>query len=253
MSNEAVGELRKQAAGYFGKVPGYGDFISKRLPRTFTDQWDQWLQSAVADSREQLGENWLNTYLTSPIWRFALSAGLCDKPAWCGLLMPSVDRVGRYFPLTLAAPMPVNGNLMALLTESKEWFDQGEKLVLSTLEDKFDLDAFDLALNDLGSPDPGREPSLMNPFTTHRPAWQFQLDSLESVDRQLSGFTHSILDMHLQNYSLWWTHGSELIKPSLLLCEGLPPMECWAGLLDGSWVHWGWGRYITRVENDNDE
>ena len=63
--------------GYFGKFPSHGDFITRRLPRDgFLDIWDSWLQNALATSREQLGEAWLPTYLTSPLWRFALAAGV---------------------------------------------------------------------------------------------------------------------------------------------------------------------------------
>ena len=115
--SEAVAKVAAEAkAGFFGKLPKHGDFLSRRLPRAFTDPWDRWLQNAIADSREQMAEDWLNIYLTSPIWRFALSPGLCGDNAWAGVLMPSVDRVGRYFPLTLAAPLENDCSLMALVS-----------------------------------------------------------------------------------------------------------------------------------------
>jgi type VI secretion system protein ImpM len=44
-------------------------------------------------------------YLTFPVWRFLLPVGVLGSTAWTGVLMPSVDRVGRYFPLTLATPL----------------------------------------------------------------------------------------------------------------------------------------------------
>ena len=62
--------------GFFGKVPTHGDFISRRLPRSFLDPWDHWLQGAIATSRQQLGEGWLEVYLVSPLWRFCLSPGV---------------------------------------------------------------------------------------------------------------------------------------------------------------------------------
>ena len=37
--------------------------------------------------------------------RFWLAPGVLTPDAWSGLLMPSVDRVGRHFPFTLAAPL----------------------------------------------------------------------------------------------------------------------------------------------------
>ena len=43
--------------------------------------------------------------MMAPIWRFALAPGVAGPLPMLGVMMPSVDRVGRQFPLTLAAPM----------------------------------------------------------------------------------------------------------------------------------------------------
>ena len=40
------------------------------------------------------------------MWRFALPPGFCGPQAVLGLMLPSVDRAGRYFPLTFAALFP---------------------------------------------------------------------------------------------------------------------------------------------------
>ena len=95
--------LRDAAIGFHGKIPARGDFVQAGLPRAFTDPWDGWMQRMVAASRAVLGEAWLRAWLEMAVWRFALSSGICGPGAVIGLWMPSVDRVGRYFPLTLAA------------------------------------------------------------------------------------------------------------------------------------------------------
>jgi type VI secretion system protein ImpM len=97
---------RAADAGLFGKLPSRGDFIQLGLPGSFVRPWDAWLQRAMAASQEHIGDGWLAAYLESPVWRFALPGGMCGAGAALGLLMPSVDRVGRYFPLTLAAVFP---------------------------------------------------------------------------------------------------------------------------------------------------
>ena len=61
------------------------------------------MQRMLEASRFALGEEWLAAWLEGPIWRFALSPGICGPDAALGLWLPSVDRTGRYFPLTLAA------------------------------------------------------------------------------------------------------------------------------------------------------
>jgi type VI secretion system protein ImpM len=92
--------------GFFGKLPARGDFVRVGLPRDFTDRWDAWLQSVLAGSRTLMGEAWLPAFLEAPVWRFVLPPALCGEQAVLGLMLPSVDKAGRYFPLTFAALLP---------------------------------------------------------------------------------------------------------------------------------------------------
>jgi type VI secretion system protein ImpM len=107
------GAARNVDVGLFGKLPARGDFVQLGLPGAFVRPWDDWLQRVMAASQDQMGEDWLPAFLESPVWRFALPGGLCGPGAVLGLFMPSVDRVGRYFPLTLAAVLPSGGWLPA--------------------------------------------------------------------------------------------------------------------------------------------
>jgi len=83
----------------------------------------------LAGSRERLGAAWLPAWLEAPVWRFALAPGLCGPEAVLGLLLPSVDRVGRYFPLTLAAVAP-GGSAAA----GDAWLDAAESAGRAALE-----------------------------------------------------------------------------------------------------------------------
>lgn len=131
---------QRDAAGFFGKVPSHGDFVARRLPAAFIEPWDAWLQAGMAHSRAQLGDAWLPTYLNSPIWRFALGAGVCGPQAWTGVMMPSVDRVGRYFPFTIACEVDGTG------TPAPAWYAALEDLALSALETGFSLQDCDAAM-----------------------------------------------------------------------------------------------------------
>jgi type VI secretion system protein ImpM len=91
------------SVGLFGKLPARGDFVRGGLPGSFVAPWDAWLQRVLAASRARLAADWLPAWLEAPVWRFALAPGLCGEDAVLGVMLPSVDRVGRYFPLTLAA------------------------------------------------------------------------------------------------------------------------------------------------------
>jgi type VI secretion system protein ImpM len=118
-------------AGLFGKLPARGDFVRDNLPGDFVAPWDAWLQACVAASRAELGDAWLACWLAAPVWRFRLAPGLCGAAAVLGLLLPSVDRVGRYFPLTLAAVAPPDG---IGEQEGDTWLDAAEAAGLAALE-----------------------------------------------------------------------------------------------------------------------
>jgi type VI secretion system protein ImpM len=118
--------------GFAGKVPARGDFVQGGLPRDFTDPWNDWQSLVIAGSRDLMGETWLAAFLEAPVWRFVLPPGMCGPRAAVGLIMPSVDKVGRYFPLTFAA-----------LTEAGKsnaddwagWLDAVEELGRAALDD----------------------------------------------------------------------------------------------------------------------
>jgi len=118
------------AVGFYGKLPVRGDFVRAGLPRDFTDPWDDWLQSVMAGSRSLMGEAWLPAFLEAPVWRFTLPPGMCGGQAAIGLMLPSVDRAGRYFPLTFAALSPCR-----ISAESAEpWLDICEAAGRDALE-----------------------------------------------------------------------------------------------------------------------
>ena len=112
--------------GFYGKTPALGDFITRNLGREFTESWDAWLQSCLNFSREELGDYWLQTYLTSPIWRFVLSPGICGGHGWAGAVMPSVDRVGRNFPMAIVCPLVQDADACQIYAQGGAWFDAVE-------------------------------------------------------------------------------------------------------------------------------
>ena len=235
MSTSDAGDV----PGLYGKLPALGDFVTRRLPRTLVERWDLWLQDALACSREQLGEAWLNSYLNAPIWRFALSDGVVAEGAAVGLLMPSVDRVGRYFPLTLMLPLRMVVNPAAVIQGASGWFVRGETLLLGALDDGFDFDAFDRAVTELGAPDDDAAAAPAEPPPGELPGRRYAAPGA-ALDSVYAGMVDRAFRADYGKYSLWWTAGSEDVEPSFVVCEGLPKMSGFAAFLDGAWARWGW-------------
>ncbi len=121
------------AVGFYGKLPARGDFVRAGLPRDFTDRWDDWLQSVIASSRALMGESWLPAFLEAPVWRFSLPPGQCGERAALGLMLPSVDKAGRYFPLTFVALL-ATGVPGANSGPASAWLDQCEAAGRAALE-----------------------------------------------------------------------------------------------------------------------
>jgi len=133
--------------GWYGKLPSLGDFASRRLPPLFVEPWDRWLSTGLASWR-QSDPGWLGAFLAAPTWRFALGAGLpFDRsPGYAGVMMPSVDRVGRYFPLTVVRPRaPSEEHAPGGLLQSLE------VLAVAALHDDWSAERLDAELESLES------------------------------------------------------------------------------------------------------
>jgi len=223
--------------GFFGKIPSHGDFVTRELPRDFLDSWDMWLQHCMAESKALLGERWLDAYLTSPIWRFGLVPGLCGPHAWAGILMPSVDRVGRYYPLTIAAPLPAGAGPLELPGDADRWFDDVESLALRALDDDgFDADR--LWAGTSRCPAPAMRTPRAELSTAAGSSWSMVLlgPSSGAIPRALA---RALIERDVRQYSLWWTIGSERTLPATLVVAGLPDPKCFVDMLHGTWSEAG--------------
>jgi type VI secretion system ImpM family protein len=120
------------------------------------NHWDQWVSSGLTALRKQCGNRWLDSYLRSPTWRFLVTPGFMPAPfnkvAWGGVLMPSVDRVGRYYPLTLISPLtavPDNPEGRGALWA---WMQRLEDIAIDALESDWSIDTLEAKLAALGLP-----------------------------------------------------------------------------------------------------
>jgi type VI secretion system protein ImpM len=93
--------MHHQAPGWYGKLSMLGDFASRRLDAGWIARIHAWIAAGLLASRERLGERWPQAYLGAPLWRFAWAPGIVDTRWWFGVLMPSCDSVGRYYPLVV--------------------------------------------------------------------------------------------------------------------------------------------------------
>lgn len=235
MSGQPVMKALASPVGICGKIISQGDFLAQDLDVAFVDSWHEWLQAVLAVSREQLGTRWLETYLTSPVWHFALSPGVCSDKAMAGTLMPSADQVGRHYPFTLAAELAVTP---VQAWQESGWTDSLEQQALATLDEGFNLQHWLAELSKLAIawPQATRFSVSQSSNEAIRQAWTISanqpLDSLALL--------HQSYLQQFSRYCLWWTAGSEHVTPCLLVTSGLPQVSQYAAMLDGDWTRWNW-------------
>lgn len=222
--------------GWYGKLPTLGDFASRRLEPSFIDPWDAWLAEGIAALRTQSGDAWLEHYLASPVWRFVLMPGVVgvDK-AMAGVLMPSVDRVGRYFPLTLAAPLAALPQSASQAEDLQAWLHQLDDTAADALHEDWSIEQLEAELERLplntphglpcASLDPltrviqGKVPHATLPLST-----RLDLSTLLEVSAAVQWQAAT------QGLAFWWAESAEG-PPRSLVSRGLPRDDGFAALL----------------------
>ena len=222
---------------WFGKIAGLGDFANRRLSRDAAQALDGWLAQGIAASRAQLGERWLNVYLTSPLWRFAWAPGLLDASWWFGVMMPSVDNVGRYFPLVVlqarAAP-PISAQALSQL---EDWYDAAADVALQTLQPGASLDQFEAALAQLaqGTPLPAEGVVTALGAAQWPERSRYEIADGASLAQWLPALAVSDTVRRFQGCSLWWPLRPGVQDSSASIAVGLPGQDSFARLLEGIW------------------
>lgn len=120
----------------FGKLPAHGDFIARGLAPDARDSLDDWLAASLADAREALGEGFDDAFDTAPPWRFAHAEG----DGWiAGAIAPSVDSVGRRYPI-------VAQRGIAGIGEAADAAAHCEAAIYDAFEQGWDADALHVAV-----------------------------------------------------------------------------------------------------------
>jgi len=244
--------------GLFGKLPSHGDFLRRRVSDRFVDAWDGWLRQCLSKSQAALGDRWVDVYLTSPAWRFVADAGACGPAALIGLMVPSVDRVGRFFPLTLVAELPEEVTVIAAANAATPFFTAAEQLLIETLEaEHIDFDRFDARVVDLGdaldaivvAPPVVLDGAVAATIAQGGRAWQIPLGDTARLDTVFDQLLARHLAAIYSPMVVWWTDGSAMVEPTCLRGKGLPDPAGFAALLDGSWSACRWQTVPGRIDS----
>lgn len=221
------------SCGLFGKLPDKRDFIAVNAPSAFLKAYEPWLQGGLSASRLELGAGWQDAFLNAPIWRFWLGSAYCGSTV-AGAFMPSVDGVGRYFPLTVFALAETGGAIPAPELDPQDaWYAQAEDFLLQALEPDATYAAVTQRLAAL--PAPNDQVKATPPKDMVRLSDGTIVSALTS-----SGFPERLtalrLEDHARSYAhacYFWTIGGEHFEPLALVGQALPNPYLFSGLLTG--------------------
>jgi type VI secretion system protein ImpM len=221
------------SAGLFGKLPAKRDFIGMNASRRFLEAWEPWLQAGVATSKQMLGDAWIDTYNRAPIWRYWLGADFCGE-AMIGAFMPSVDGVGRSFPLAVFVGEGDASLAPPELEPNDAWFAAAEAVLLDALEPGATLE---LIAEKVGAlPLPALEPRTTKDEGLEELAEGGVLarDVGSEVSSAFLAARRFGRRRAFASQTFWWTIGGGDF-PSLALMEvGLPPAVRFADMLTGA-------------------
>ncbi|MBS3650135.1 type VI secretion system-associated protein TagF [Pseudaminobacter sp. 19-2017] len=206
--------------GLFGKLPQKRDFIAYNIAGDVLAPIETWLQSAVAASRSELGRAWEELYLVAPIWRFWIGADVLGA-ACAGALMPSVDGVGRFFPL-LAIYVCEEGETLPPPSYSpqQKWFAALEVRLLGVL-DEGAAPAVAEVVADLPPPAFDRlAPNARRSDFKGGTVWQAGQDT--DTPSFLAAIFEDDYRQVARGRSYWWVPGNEERGPVLHARNGLP-------------------------------
>lgn len=217
------------APGWFGKLASLGDFAHRRLPPEFIRAGDDWLSRAMLASQQQLGERWLDVYLTAPVMRFAWAPGVIDAQWWFGLLMASCDNVGRYFPLLIAHRRDRPPLDRIALNHLEAWYDHLAMAATNTLTDRATIETFETALVDAPPwPTPGQPLPLIH--TPVPGGTRHAVGPGATIDQWLNALAIEEVCTRFSGCSIWWQQGRG-DGGAATVVRGLPDPSAFAAML----------------------
>jgi type VI secretion system protein ImpM len=220
---------------WYGKLAALGDFAQRRAPPHWLERCDPWLSASMEAGQHALGTRWLRAYMTAPVLRYAWAPGVIDAQWWFGLLMPSCDKVGRYFPLLVGQPRERAPVDRIALDHLELWYEHLSQAALQTLDGAAgSLQAFEDELLEAPPwPTPGHA-------AAHGVA-----GAGPGVERWCGGGAMPLSQwMHapasagllkrLEGHSLWWRAGANGADASIDIVPGLPTALQFVALIEGA-------------------
>jgi len=221
--------------GLYGKLPSKRDFIAIGTPRDFLGVWEPWMQGGLSASRHSLGDQWQQAFLTAPIWRFWLGAELCGTSI-LGAFMPSLDAIGRYFPLTLIAYSDPGRTIPPPELDPQDaWFDAAEQYLLSILDQSATFETATTGLQTLVRPSDDAPAARRNDIIEMKGGMVAQVHQRALPELFAALRCADFADIYAAA-TFWWTIGGENYPPLAMSARRMPDPFRFTEMLTGNFA-----------------
>lgn len=137
---------------WFGKIPAVGDFCGDSMPQAVESELDRWISDCLRNCEQLYGQDWLQLYFSAPMSGFYWPSGVCRSLGQnhaVGILMPSVDKAGRAYPLIVLQVLEPQPNPEQTKVSLQQWLMKVHTICSQTLEDDWPPEALNQALSEL--------------------------------------------------------------------------------------------------------
>jgi type VI secretion system protein ImpM len=211
--------------GWYGKVPSLGDFASRRLPDGFVNIWDEWLERSLARLQQSRG----NARCEFAVHRFWIGPRLLSAASWAGVIAPSFDRVGRRFPLTIAAPLAPEPSSLAAALNAPDWYAAMEDLARRTVEHRLPVEQMEQELAHAAA-------AVSVGIASGESAEALAAELLRSLTPMPQCADTDRTATGMGNCSVWWQGDAN--EPARFLCvPALPEDDAFAALIADETLH----------------
>ncbi|MFN9450162.1 MAG: type VI secretion system-associated protein TagF [Rubrivivax sp.] len=230
--------------GFHGKLPALGDFVSRGWSTEFSQALDRFVQTAMAAAYAETPAPVLESQGRAVA--LVIRPGIVSTSGWMGLLAPSEDRVGRYFPICVGLETDAQdpAELLTPGWPSRRWTDELLERVLRVQVDAQGAQALMEALPEParwltgwceGTPRPDRLPAGASERrgavqVAFEGPWEQLTDDQCNHALQAAALAgvHGVVLAEDGAHHIWFADGSAQNGPAF------------AALFDGRWAHWGW-------------
>jgi len=132
--------------GWFGKLPGLGDFAGRELPLALREHIHGWCSGGMGRLMQQHGHAWKAAYQLAPVWHFAMNARIWNARPLVGCVAPSMDRIGRCSPVLALCAINA-ADIKDHLPPRNRWLYEVEALLRQAIGGQCEVDAIQPSLH----------------------------------------------------------------------------------------------------------